>query len=520
MRALAGLSAVSSGGLRPAKSNIYSSVINDIDDTVTDDTYRQLQVQKHIPKRAKIKSDVEDNELLSLTKFVTGVWEQIHSGINVEPQKLLDYYFQSTSTQKNLISLLPSPSASGSSLVPAIPPLGNNDNTDASFTQKNLLCCRITQLSSTCRSVEIIVQAHWIECFDAYAAHLASSKGPRAMSATKARMAAFRSACRDFGWSEQELRNKMAVWRVYKEIKDAGEWAMLIFAGIGLHRMCKYRVGFGSKKDGDQGVELRRVLRAARERVALAADTLHPEWRGLLAVIGVEDNVRRRQYTGHPHDWVVADGGAVVPLRATYRDGYLDEFEHINECVVDAETWAEFDPRWTIPSGADSGGNAVFVCQECRQEQSTDPKVNNCHCFPTLFGCAKRLPCPVQIIRTANGRNNGLQALVSFERGVGIGEFVGLVTKGIESMDVMDTAVGPTKYQIWQGRQGNFTRFINHSCKPNAQFQPFIWMGRQHVILVSKGIEAGCEITVDYSPRYWHGLSKKCLCGDRCCRYR
>lgn len=31
----------------------------------------------------------------------------------------------------------------------------------------------------------------------------------------------------------------------------------------------------------------------------------------------------------------------------------------------------------------------------------------------------------------------------------------------------------PRTYQIFQGQMGNFTRFINHSCKPNSQFQRF-----------------------------------------------
>jgi hypothetical protein len=488
-----------------------------------------MHIKAHnFPKRAKNWPDgVFNPKELSLTKFVVGVYEQIHSGIKLEPAKLTEQLLlQPTTSQSSLPSapllLFPAPSPSTGTNITTT----NDPNTAAaatSFTHQNLLCRRITLLSRACRSVETIVQARWIEHFDDHVARLLASAAGSTMSATKARQAALASACRDFGWGEKELRNKMAIWRGYKQIKDAGGWAMLVFAGMGLYRLCKYRVGFeGTAKDGGSG--LRKVLGAARERVAVAADTLHPEWRGLLTVVGVDDAdevMGRPSYTGHPHDWVVADGGAVVPLRETYRDGLLDGFEHVDECVVDAEAWGgRSDPRVLLPVGPGGGGRAVFVCQECRQEQSDDPKVNNCYCFPGLFGCAQRLPCPVQIFRTANGRNNGLQALQSFERGIGIGEFVGLVTKGIEGVDVMDAVVGGTKYQIWQGRQGNFTRFINHSCKPNAQFQRFVWLGTQHVILVSKGIEAGWEITVDYSPTYWKGLSKRCLCGERCCRYQ
>ena len=39
-------------------------------------------------------------------------------------------------------------------------------------------------------------------------------------------------------------------------------------------------------------------------------------------------------------------------------------------------------------------------------------------------------------------------------------------------------------------------------------------------MLVSKGIDAGSEITVDYSDYYWMNLDKKCLCGESCCRFK
>ena len=165
-------------------------------------------------------------------------------------------------------------------------------------------------------------------------------------------------------------------------------------------------------------------------------------------------------------------------------------------------------------------GTALPVCETCGKEQSDDASKNNCYCFPSMFGCAKTNPSPVMVFHTPDGRNNGLIALCGFERGAPVGEFVGLVTKGFQDVDVMESSTTLEKYQIWQGRQGNFTRFVNHSCKANAQYQRFTWMNTQRVILVSKGIEAGTEITVDYSEKYWKGLDKKCLCGEGCCKYR
>ena len=100
-----------------------------------------------------------------------------------------------------------------------------------------------------------------------------------------------------------------------------------------------------------------------------------------------------------------------------------------------------------------------------------------------------------------------------------IGEFIGLVTQGLVGIDVMEEEAAGNRYQIWQGRQGNHTRFVNHSCQPNCQFQKFTWVGIERVILVSKGLEAGREITTDYGDRYWRNLDKACACGESSCRY-
>jgi SET domain-containing protein len=47
-----------------------------------------------------------------------------------------------------------------------------------------------------------------------------------------------------------------------------------------------------------------------------------------------------------------------------------------------------------------------------------------------------------------------------------------------------------------------------------------MWLGVQRIVLVSKGISAGEEITVDYSNDYWNHLNKDCLCGESGCRFK
>lgn len=177
------------------------------------------------------------------------------------------------------------------------------------------------------------------------------------------------------------------------------------------------------------------------------------------------------------------------------------------------------------------------VCQICKEKQSDDVISNHCTCFPAIFG-GIRYPPPVQLYSTASGKNNGVIARCvccvslllpspdkkansnkEFERGTAIAEFVGLVTNGIDGLDVMMGGAPEQPYQIFQGNMGNFTRFINHSCRPNSQFQKFYWRGVERVLVVSRGVPAGSEITVDYSDSYWRKLKKNCLCGEPSCRF-
>lgn len=228
----------------------------------------------------------------------------------------------------------------------------------------------------------------------------------------------------------------------------------------------------------------------------MAADGLHPRWRQLLGIIG---GSTERKYTGHPHDWVVAGpSDEAIPLADTYYQWDPNfRYTHIDEAQIDAKVWGTADPRVVSSPTADG----LYVCETCGENQSNDPKENQCSCFATLYGCTNAGATPVQVFRTPDGKNNGLKACCDFEKGIAVGEFIGQVTSGLANLDVM---VGQTtSYQIWQGRQGNYTRFINHSCHPNSEYERFVWLGTERIVLVSKGIKAGEEITVDYSDVYW-----------------
>ncbi|KAI1124481.1 hypothetical protein F5Y10DRAFT_249363 [Nemania abortiva] len=486
-------------GLRPSRQDIP---------VVEDNTQRQMQVMhESFPKRRKAEATGYAMKPSTLDKLIAGIWEQLHSGLSIDPAEMLGQL-----TTPPLLGDTTNPSHDSARLIASNSALttASQPHSGQQFSDTTVFCRKVTQASRTCRSIEVIVQARWVEHFDAYVEHLTATD-PKT-SVTRHRKAALVEASSNFGWAEKELRNKMAIWRGYREIKDAGGWAALVFAGMGIYRFCKYRIGFDN--------ESMQRLRNLRPALEVAADTLSPNWRQLLSIVGESS---KRVYSGHPHDWVVClDGSPPLPLHKTYLqwDPHF-EYKHIEESIIDQSAWGCDDPRWTPPSSkALTQAPTSFVCQTCSNEQSDDPKLNCCYCFPSLFGCATLTPPPIQVFRTPDGRNNGLMALCAFERGAAVGEFVGVITKGLQDVDVMENTTGSSHYQIWQGRQGNFTRFVNHSCNANAQYQQFTWLDTQRIVLVSKGIEAGSEITVDYSGKYWKGLDKKCLCGEKSCRYR
>ncbi|RDW83375.1 hypothetical protein BP5796_04866 [Coleophoma crateriformis] len=392
------------GGLRlgPVAGSGTPDVASDNEAT------RRLQPDsREFPKR-KSKKDLEKHtmEPTTLDKFINGVWKQLHSNLEISISDLTPY-------------------------MDATGP----DSTFEEFRKINELCLKTTKRSRAARALEIVVQAHWVDCFDARVRAVYNDDYPK-LSAMDARVATIREACSTLQWSEKELRNRLGIWRGYKEIKDAGGWVPLIFAGNGIYRFCKYRTGFLK----DSTVRFNSI----RSSLEVAADTLHPGWRQVLSVLGAS---MPPKYHGHPHDWVMSTEEAPRRLRECYPDQDF-QFEHIEESVLDQEAWGDEDPR-RLPDT----GEMNTICSDCRLQQSDDTKVNRCCCFPELFG-DKRAPCPVQIFRTANGRNNGLIARSNFERGTAVGEFVGLITKSLRNIDSMQGGTGKNRYQIYQGKQG------------------------------------------------------------------
>lgn len=147
---------------------------------------RQLQPDvRNFPKRRKHDPTGPHRlQASTLDKLIGGIWEQLHN-----PSFLL----QSSLWPQTLDT---------PSLGPVLADAGVVD-----FHALNKRCHRVSCAGCTMRSVEVIVQAHWMECFDARVEML--KKECPSLPASEPKKTVFVEACADFGWSEKELRNKM-----------------------------------------------------------------------------------------------------------------------------------------------------------------------------------------------------------------------------------------------------------------------------------------------------------------------
>lgn len=123
----------------------------------------------------------------------------------------------------------------------------------------------------------------------------------------------------------------------------------------------------------------------------------------------------------------------------------------------------------------------------------------------------------------------GAYALQPLRRGCVLGEYVGELVSGC-SVDV-DTSyllsvaddAGAEEVCIDSLRVGEWTRFVNHSCRASTYFENRRVGDEARVVLVTeREVRSGEEVTVDYGKAYWETMNRKgvwCVCGEEGCRF-
>lgn len=164
-------------------------------------TGRRLESHDARPQRKSATGEGHSLKPSTLQKLVTGIFEQIFSSMSFDVNSVVEEWRKASSYQQRRITDGNEPSDHLSNEITAAGP------TQGDFSQMNILCRKISQASRVSRALEVIVQARWVEHFDNQVKAVLARGGQP--TATKARMQALAEACRDFGWTEKELRNKM-----------------------------------------------------------------------------------------------------------------------------------------------------------------------------------------------------------------------------------------------------------------------------------------------------------------------
>lgn len=167
-------------------------------DDPAQETGRRLESHDTRPQRKSTAGDGHSLRPSTLQKLITGVFEQIFSSMSFDVNAVVNEWREANADQQQRITEGDDISAHLSTRV-SMP----NDF----FRKMNVLCRKISQASRVSRALEVIVQARWIEHFDDQVQTIVG-EGSQSTT-TKARMQALAEACRDFGWTEKELRNKM-----------------------------------------------------------------------------------------------------------------------------------------------------------------------------------------------------------------------------------------------------------------------------------------------------------------------
>ncbi|KXG49925.1 uncharacterized protein PGRI_058930 [Penicillium griseofulvum] len=204
----------------------------------------------------------------------------------------------------------------------------------------------------------------------------------------------------------------------------------------------------------------------------------------------------------HPHHTVITlDGKLKEPLY----DGELQQ--HINESIYDPKEWHgnKQDPTLRhMPNGSSTDiGRACVMCGSAV----------SCDC--RLTSRAGEL---VEL-REYPETGTGVRVLTKFKRGDILDIFVGELLPGcVEDVYPLtqcdDNPKGRMLCTVAPHQFGNWTRFINHSCRPSTEFTTRT-IGNRVVCTVEaiRDIMPFEELTVGYGDKYWRHRDYECLCG-------
>lgn len=194
------------------------------------------------------------------------------------------------------------------------------------------------------------------------------------------------------------------------------------------------------------------------------------------------------------------------------------------------------DPRFDGRKEAE-----CMVCGKKATAKSTREKTRPCTCnFTDLRRWQWHDNHALYELADTGRIGTGVRALQDLMPGTYLGEYVGEVYPPTDET-VNDESVGrygkgqyiylmnitgdpnipeqEKTYNVDAAKLGNWTRYVNHSCKPNTEFIPVTIGHLQYVAVKAiRPVEFGQQLTVDYGDIYFQGFDYGCKCGLSTCR--
>lgn len=294
--------------------------------------------------------------------------------------------------------------------------------------------------------------------------------------------------------------------------------------------------------------DLRRLLAGtatADGQEANEEETGPDQLRAQPRIVGLlpEDNAR----VDHPHEWELSANGAIATrLKFTSGQGTsettrLQENMEQSEVLIEGQQWGK-KSKWLLPREPRFRTSDDGECLACGEDDKGEGKSWRANCQCQLENLRIKLAADgvyfgnrVELRHSMNPvMGTGVRALQRLPANSLLAEYAGEIYpaagkykgKGLYDSNMYllkerrkHPGINAIEMYVDPCRRGNWTRYINHSCKPKTAFLRYA-CGEKIVTCVTvrdESIELGDEITIDYGRDYFTEQNLACLCGEDEC---
>lgn len=253
-------------------------------------------------------------------------------------------------------------------------------------------------------------------------------------------------------------------------------------------------------------------------------------WQELYTLIGsnaisIELFAKTRRLSWHP----------ILPRALRPGEGgklTVNSWEPYYPYVIKLDACAIYHPKYYGLKQQNITKSVYMITERFDPSQNLrrQPSDGNCAMCgsPQLCACNIQLADetnPLLELREYPDRGVGVRSLRSIKAGTYIGQYVGEIREPAARKGttyalhhtLRDRSIGVIDAAIY----GNWTRYMNHSCRAGVIFVSAV-VGNSACVLVRaiRDIEIFEEITVDYGAAYFAPRGRVCKCGEEGCRYK